>query len=164
VLKLVKTGDFKGENMKKLIVLALFLSVVVLPAFAREATIAELVERAVSKLDRPVPAGFQRMGRTVFINDDGIALIAPNGTVLMSSYGRALETTHEASAITGSFYDFFEENHNWTYSGSFVTVGGGMRGSLYANSGVFAFIPRPIARDDGLIVASVSFARNTRDF
>jgi hypothetical protein len=163
VLKLVKTGDFKGENMKKLIVLALFLSVVVLPAFAREATIAELVERAVSKLDRPVPAGFQRVGRTTFINDDDIIIIAPDGTVLVSMFGYALETTHEAWAIAGSFYDFFEANRNWTYSGFFVTVGG-ERGSLYANSGVFAFIPRPIARDDGLIVASVAFAKNARDF
>ena len=100
--------------MKKLIVLALFLSVVVLPAFAREATIAELVERAVSKLDQPVPAGFQRVDRTTFINDD-IIIVAPDGLATISTFGRSFETTHEAYMLLGSFFDYFENaRNNWT--------------------------------------------------
>ncbi|MDR0512445.1 MAG: hypothetical protein LBG93_05020 [Treponema sp.] len=139
--------------MKKLIVLALFLSVVVLPAFAREATIAELVEMAVSKLDRPVPEGFQRIDRTTFINDN-IIVVAPNGITTISTFGRSFETTREAYILLGSFFDYFENTHNnWALH---IDVAGG---AVYINGGIFAFIQRPAPRDDGRIVTQVAFTR-----
>jgi hypothetical protein len=147
VLKLVKTGDFKGENMKKLIVVALFLSVVVLPAFAREATIAELVERAVSKLDRPVPAGFQRMGMNTFM-DDNVMLIVMNGLVFTSSFGSSFETAREAHIEAGRFHDFFDDSRNgWTRE-SF----------LYYRNNVRAIVSPPARRDDGWVAVVVLFS------
>jgi hypothetical protein len=154
VLKSGKTGDFKGENMKKLIVLALFLSVVVLPAFAQNArfTVAELVERAVSKLDRPVPAGFQRVDRTTFINDDNFIIHIMNGLVFRSSVAGVAETSHEAYAALGRLYDFFEDSQNRWVLNPYAGV------SVYHNSGVYAIIVRPVRRHDGLFVTMVSFS------
>jgi len=150
--------------MKKLIVVALFLSVVLIGCATRQPTVAELLETAVSKLGNPVPAGFQRMGATAFINDVNIVLVALDGIVSGSTFGRAFDTTHEASALTGSFYDHFEANRNWTLYRSAFVAGGGISGTIFSNCGTYAFIGSPTLRDDGLIVASVAFAKNIRDF
>jgi len=98
--------------MKKLIVVALFLSVVALPAFTREATIAELIEKAVSKLDRPVPTGFQRMGASLFVNDNNVMLVVMNGLVFKSFIVSVFETGREALIEAGRLHDFFEDSHN----------------------------------------------------
>jgi hypothetical protein len=158
VLKLVKTGDFKGENMKKLIVLALFLSVVGLSAFAREATIAELVEMAVSKLDQPVPAGFQRVGRTNFINDDNLILVVGSELVFSSIFGNVFATSSEAHLELGRIYDFFESRtNNWTFYPHSAA-------SVYQKNGVYAAILRPTPHHEGGFTVGVMFARDFSRF
>jgi hypothetical protein len=156
VLKLVETGDFKGENMKKLIVLALFLSVVVLPAYGQTIPVSDLVDVAIYRLGKPVPDGFQRTGMNSFVYN-GASLRTQNDVVSAVTFGLAFETRLEAAAFSGYFYGYFENSHNWTFRRTIV--GAGLHGSLYENNGVFAFIQRPSQRYDGLIVAQIVLSR-----
>ncbi|MCL1991425.1 MAG: hypothetical protein FWG66_00555 [Spirochaetes bacterium] len=145
--------------MKKILfILLVFLANGVLFAQARAAT--NSITEAANLVGRPVPSGFTQTSRTNFVRQTAegltISALAENGIVFLSMVGLAFPTTHEASAQSGIFFREIESR------GTFLQPF--FEGDLYRVGNVYAFIGPLGRRDDGLIVASVSFAANRWDF
>jgi hypothetical protein len=148
--------------MKKNLLSFFILFVFILPIYANDELHSENIPKYVNKcialLGKSVPNGFQRLDRTMFINDEDIMIIVENGIIVMSSFGDAFETTHDASALNGLFYDYFENSrNNWkficsTYYGT----------DVYLRNGIYAEIFKG-QRRDGLIVSLLKFRRNIND-
>ena len=106
-----------------------------------------------------IPQGFQRQGRTTYIKQTYLgtaALIVENNSVVFASIGTAYETTHEAWAGLSIFYDILEDIGTFLYEIR--------EGDIYSIRSTFAFIYKPVRREDNLIAAGVFFSKNINDF
>jgi hypothetical protein len=151
-------------SMKKLLALC-FLLLLVQGVYASghiqltQENVEDIVNKCVSLLGKPVPEGAIRYDRIIFkvpYKDWEIAVIVEDGLILCSAYVGAYYTTGDASAFLGQFYTFFEDSNRWKYVGRIT-------GDAYYNNDAYASLTTG-KRDDGLISALISFARDIETF
>jgi hypothetical protein len=145
--------------MKKNIIFIMLFLLFVLNIYCQTVTVSDIINDLISYLNKPVPEGFQRVNRYVFGNDLNITLEVENEIVILSSFGRAFYTTHEASNHNTFLYEYFENyNNNWNF---YRSLG---RYDIYVKNGVYAGIMRPLRRDDGLIVVQLLVSMNINNY
>ena len=143
---------------KAFISFAVFLTVVFC-AHAQSDSAAYYVDKCISLLEKPVSEEFQRMDRITYRNDEDIILIVENGIAIVSIYGAPFPMSNEAVEFSALFYNYFEDN-GWDFFRSNYDDGS----DIYLKAGVYAYINKPLKRDDGLIVAIIGFSKNIDNF
>jgi hypothetical protein len=129
-----------------------FLSV--FRVYGQNVSVAELINRCISLLDKPVPDGFRQVNRQTFMNNEGLLLFVYNETVIVSSTVNTFKSDREAREFNNLFTDFFK-NNNWNF---FRTSSGGA--DIYVKNGLYAIIERPRRNENGLIETMTAFSRN----
>jgi transposase len=131
----------------------------VFPRSSKE-NVGSYIDMCASYLSGSAPNGFERIDRTVYMNEEGSVIIKViNGTVVGSAIGNTFERTSEARKWQSQFYDFFERN-NWMYS----EVSKKGVEEIYIKDNVYALIISPWKKDNDLIVAMVMFVDDLNNF
>jgi hypothetical protein len=144
--------------MKKTIIFILVFLTTVLQIYAQNDPVGYFVNKCINLLGKTVPEGFQRINRTMFKNDENIALTVDNGLVAASGFGSVFVRSNEALGFNALVYDYFEKN-NWSFYDSFSD-----RSDIYLKNGIYAHIANPGRRDDGLIFTLILFSKNINNF
>ncbi|MDR0321537.1 MAG: hypothetical protein LBI28_08545 [Treponema sp.] len=122
--------------------------------------VALLVNRCISLLDQPVPAGFRYMGDApgpntqVFYSDEGILLLVHNGIVTVSSVHNTFSSDNEVNKHRASFSRYLERN-NWEF---FHRSSRGAE--IYKKDDLSAIIESPRRLNNGSIETLIGFSRS----
>jgi hypothetical protein len=116
--------------------------------------ISQFIDECIALVGNPVPRGFQNMGRGTYrkIDNDGIVVQVRDGLIVTSVIGAPFEMSNDASSFNALFYKYFD--NNWTYYRE------SYNGDIYTKNGMYAMIYVTTKRDDGYIVAMISFAKS----
>jgi hypothetical protein len=82
--------------------------------FAQDIKMEYYLNKCISLLEKPVPDGFQRIGKTGYRNEEGITVSVKNGIITLSTFSSAFLTTNETHEFNALLYDYVE-NTNWQY-------------------------------------------------
>ncbi|MDR2596638.1 MAG: hypothetical protein LBC76_04870, partial [Treponema sp.] len=129
--------------MKKVLFFLLISFSPILQIYGQNIPIAELTERCISLLDKPVPNEFRQVDKQVFINNEGILLFVNDKIVIVSSLVNTFKSEREANEYKNLFTNFLK-NNNWDF---FRISSAGAE--IYLRNGVSAIIEKPRKNDNG---------------
>jgi hypothetical protein len=137
---------------KRILFLPIFFSII-LQVYGQDFSVAELVNKCISTLDKPVPNEFRQIDKQVFFHD-GLLLLVHNELVIVSSIVNVFESDSEAQAYISLFSAFFK-NSDWDFYRT-----SSMRAEIYSRNGLYVIIERPRRHENGSIETMIGFSRN----
>jgi hypothetical protein len=140
--------------MKKMLVYSLIFFLPILQVYGQNVPVAELINRCVSLLDKPVPNGFRQVNRQTFTNNEGVLLFVNNEIVIVSALVNIFKSDSEAHEFNTLFSNFLK-NNNWDF---FRTSSSGA--DIYLINGLYAIIEKPRKHENGSIETMIGFSRN----
>jgi hypothetical protein len=123
-----------------------------------QTTVSDWANTCINLLDKPIPSDFKRLGDGSYYNSDGFIIIPQNDRIIISSFGGPFDDYNSAIELTIMFYEYFAQN-NWEYYNSLVDFG-----IIYKKNGLFACVFKPSLRQDGIVMALISFSKNPINF